>query len=311
MLSTRFYMRGDVQKGVFMNSMLSYKENTTHGDRFLPIQYYYCTTPHTYRELPLHWHEEMEITIIQHGVVSYDINFQSEVMSEGDLILISPHILHSASQVDMIEMASHSILFHFDLLGVQSPDICTLKYITPIANGTYKMPSRIQKDAAGYDDLYQTFLSLITIFEHKKMGFELLLKEQLYHFIYLLYQHGHIKKEKSSAPNTDTEEKIKMMLTYIKEHYSRQLTINELAKHCHFSEVHFMNFFKKYTGMTCISYINTYRLEIAASQLSHLQKSITSIAMDCGFPNISYFNRQFKSKYHSTPKEYRQQYFSY
>ena len=49
------------------NTLKTNKEKARHGDIFLPVNSYHCLIPFTYRELALHWHEEMEITLIQDG----------------------------------------------------------------------------------------------------------------------------------------------------------------------------------------------------------------------------------------------------
>ena len=51
--------------------------------------------------------------------------------------------------------------------------------------------------------------------------------------------------------------------------------------------------------------MNQYRMEIAAGKLLSGVESVTDIALDTGFHNISYFNRVFKKKFGMTPKEYR------
>ena len=48
--------------------------------------------------------------------------------------------------------------------------------------------------------------------------------------------------------------------------------------------------------------------EIAAERLASGRESITDIALDTGFNNISYFNRVFKKSFGMTPKAYRQAY---
>lgn len=100
-------------------------------------------------------------------------------------------------------------------------------------------------------------------------------------------------------------EKLKNVIRYIKENYQRQVTVSELAGICHFSEYYFMRFFKKYMNMTCIEYLNQYRMEIAAGKLAESSQSVTDVALDTGFQNISYFNRVFKKSYHMTPTQYR------
>ena len=83
------------------------------------------------------------------------------------------------------------------------------------------------------------------------------------------------------------------------------ITIEELAETVNLSKHYFMRFFKKYMGMTCIEYINDYRLNIAANLLLTTRMRITEVAVSIGITNLSYFNRIFKKKFNLTPKEYR------
>ena len=70
-----------------------------------------------------------------------------------------------------------------------------------------------------------------------------------------------------------------------------------------FSESHFMKFFKQHLHTTFTSYLNGYRLTIAARVLLTEDDSILSISERTGFNNLSYYNRLFK--YQMSPREYR------
>lgn len=61
-----------------------------------------------------------------------------------------------------------------------------------------------------------------------------------------------------------------------------------------FQRILFYAFLQKYMNMTCIEYLNQYRMEIAAGKLAESSQSVTDVALDTGFQNISYFNRVFK-----------------
>lgn len=63
---------------------------------------------------------------------------------------------------------------------------------------------------------------------------------------------------------------------------------------------------KKMTGLSFISYVNERRLAVAAEALKKSNDKILSISQEAGFTNLSNFNRQFKSRYGVTPKEYRE-----
>ena len=75
------------------------REKVSHGDIFLPVNSYHCIVPDTYTELSLHWHEEMEITLIREGVSDYRVGQDFFRASAGDLILVPPMTLHSAMEL--------------------------------------------------------------------------------------------------------------------------------------------------------------------------------------------------------------------
>ena len=58
-------------------------------------------------------------------------------------------------------------------------------------------------------------------------------------------------------------------------------------------------------NLTCIEYLNQYRLNMAARQLTATDLPVTTIALESGFNNISYFNRVFKKYFGITPREFR------
>lgn len=283
----------------------SLKENTSHGNVLLPYNYYNCSVPSTYRNLPTHWHPEMELTMIISGRITYYIDMTPLQLNAGDLLIISPNTLHSAHQINRYTMTSDSLLFHLDMIGYQQTDTCSIKYLTPIMNGNIKFPHVIRPSDAGYTEIKECFQTLVEAHQKKPYGYELLIKEKLLSFIFLLFQFNHYTCSSKEIIIPTSEYKIKQVLSYIQKHYSEAITISELSKLCNFSEIHFMNFFKKTVGTTCIKYINNYRLAMAAVALETTNDSIMNIALECGFHNISYFNRQFKQQFNMTPKDYR------
>ena len=125
---------------------------------------------------------------------------------------------------------------------------------------------------------------------------------------------GYIIEQKSQiAPSVQNtvyrkNKQIKKVLTKIRNDYSKQLTLDDLANEAQLNKQYFCRAFKQVTGKTPIDYLNYYRIECAAEQLSLSYLSITDIALACGFNDLSYFNRLFKRNKGVTPSNYRKKF---
>ncbi|MDO5515923.1 MAG: AraC family transcriptional regulator [Clostridium sp.] len=288
-----------------INNLINLKENTHHGDFILPFSTYLCSFSNTFTFVPIHWHEEMEITFIKKGYGQHKIDLTPFDVEEGDIILVKPFSLHSINQINRNDMIWDTMVFNLNMLNSALTDGCLIKYFAPIFNNENELPMIIKKDYPGYDDLFTTLKKIFCCYEKKTYGFELELKSLFFHFFYTIYANKLVKEKKSSSISKEVSSKIKSILQFIHKNYYKDLTIPEIASTCNFSEYHFMRFFKKYIGMTCIEYINNYRLETASTLLNESDKSILDISFEVGFNNVSYFNKLFKKKYSITPKEFR------
>lgn len=285
-----------------MEQKEEYLEKTNHGSPLFPIEYYHCLYPAGLSALPVHWHEEFEITYIRKGSCTYLVDLEACHAGEGDLLFFASGMLHGIPEGQVRELETDSFVFHPQMLGT-GKDVCGVKYVGPARAGEVRFPAVIKKDAVESSGLAEVFEKLKKSFLGKGEGYELESEALLYQFFYLLYKC--VPHKRITSENEEVLEKLKNVIRYIKENYQRQVTVSELAGVCHFSEYYFMRFFKKYMNMTCIEYLNQYRMEIAAGKLAESSQSVTDVALDTGFQNISYFNRVFKKSYHMTPTQYR------
>lgn len=99
--------------------------------------------------------------------------------------------------------------------------------------------------------------------------------------------------------------RIRKVKQYIDEHASEPIRQTDLADLVGMSRSAFSSFFKLRTGRTLSDYLIEIRLGNAARMLVDTNKSISEICYDCGFNNLSNFNRIFKSRKGSTPREFR------
>lgn len=287
------------------DEFMSLKENAKHGDFLLP--YIVCTTimPDFFSSFPIHWHDEMEIVYIEEGELKETVDLEEYSASAGDIVLIRPCLLHSFKLGDYKRVKMKTIIFNLSMLAGNTTDACSIKYFTPFLDGQYSYPCIIRKDDNHYSELLEVIQELITLYETHPVFYEIEIKSALFKMFAILFGNFFEKEAVEISINDNTTRNIKIILDYIRENYMNPITIEELASSVNLSKHYFMRFFKKYMGMTCIEYINDYRLNIATNLLLTTNQQITEISTGIGITNLSYFNRIFKKKYKMTPKEYR------
>lgn len=284
---------------------LQLKELTTHGDFLSPISYYELNGGTNTFVLPMHWHEEMEITFIASGHGTYDLNLEEIPVQNEDILIIPPGVLHAAKLEDNNNMKTLTFVFHLNMLNSLLTDACAIRYFVPLMHGEITSPMVIRKNSEGYAEIVACFFKLHDAYKEKTAGYELAVKSHLLLLFYQLFHYNILSKAGKQSRIQHTSELLKNVINYIHTNYAEHITVADLAALCDFSEYHFMRFFKKHVGMTCIDYINNYRLDVASAMLKEREDSVMEIALDTGFNNISYFNKVFKSKFKVTPSQYR------
>jgi len=96
---------------------------------------------------------------------------------------------------------------------------------------------------------------------------------------------------------------------YINLHYTEEIRLSQLAELTDMTPVSFSRFFKLRTGKSLSDYIIDIRLGHATRQLVDSTKTVAEICYECGFNNLSNFNRIFKKKKGCSPKEFREIYY--
>jgi transcriptional regulator GlxA family with amidase domain len=104
--------------------------------------------------------------------------------------------------------------------------------------------------------------------------------------------------------------RIEKTMQYLNQNFDKVVTLAEVSKLANMSEAAFSRFFRTKTGMTFIDSLNEIRLGHASRLLIDTTQSVAEIAYNSGFNNISNFNRIFKKKKGTTPKEFRESYLS-
>lgn len=283
----------------------NYKEKRKHGNIQFPFTIYKCMIPDFLTYYPIHWHPEMEIIYVAEGMCHVTLNLETYCLEKGDILLITPGLLHSIEGNGLISSVYYNIIFDFSLLLCKETDICNTRYLLPYMEGTALLPSILKPQMKHYSQIRNCLEALIGDRKIREPGFELLTKSRLMLLFYYLEPLKQVADKKYLTENTSKIQQIKQILFYVENNYSNPITIEDAAALCNFSPSYFMKFFKSATGTSFLQYVKHYRLEMAASLLVNTDYSVLSISEEVGFHNHSYFIRAFKEKFGKTPREYR------
>ena len=277
------------------------KEKAPHGDVFFPFQYHLTHLNTTSPEVSIHWHPEMELSMITSGQAHYSIDFQDYKVSEGDIICIQPNLLHSVKIRPKEPLTSDSFVFHLNLLGNSPADICTRRYFTPITEGTLKLPQIISKENPMYSELKKHFELLTDCCRQKATGYELEIKALLFHLLCMIISSPQTHR---TTPDNTHSERMKRIFNYLHDHYSEDISVEDAASLCGITPSHFMHYFKEKSGTTFTQYLNQYRLNQSAFRLRQGIPAAEA-AFACGFNNLPYFYKRFREYYRMTPREFQ------
>ena len=113
----------------------------------------------------------------------------------------------------------------------------------------------------------------------------------------------------TSRPPADMTNKIlspvEQILKYINEHYSENITLEELEEKFYLNKSYICRIFRKTMGISLVNYIQHKRILEAQQMLLTTDASIINISLECGFSNLQHFYRVFKKMTDLTPNEYK------
>ncbi len=280
-----------------------YRENKVHTEDNFPYNTYLCSIPLDFPCVPIHWHDEIELIVVQKGSGKILVDFNRYQVSAGDIVVVLPGHLHSIDETSGCSMEYENILFRGDLLFSRKEDICTSAYLRPLITGNLPVDSYIHPGLDYYKGFSRIIKNIDTLCQQRPTGYQLAVKGHLFQLFFLLLS-SQTKKALSKTEQKSLE-KIKFIIHYVEEHYSEQITVEQMANLCYYSSSHFMKFFKSHMGVSFVQYLNDYRLTMARRLLTTSEYNVLEVAQQTGFENLSYFNRMFKRKYGITPRQLR------
>lgn len=250
-----------------------------------------------------HWHSYFEITCVQSGTGHYFVNGKEYTMDEGDIIIfnnVEPHGWKLKGDDMHLLVMVFSPEFVAEKLSVFDSE-----YLKPFVERGSNFRNRIGREEAVSHEIRKGIREIYTEWEEKKEGYPLMIKANILRILTILiraYQDdsksGEMLKEKKNAMK-----RLEQAFVYIDDHYSEKLTLDEVAAAAFMSSTYFSSYFRKVTNISFSEYVTRLRISHARELLRDREKSVTEIALECGFHNISNFYRMYKKYVGKAPRE--------
>lgn len=251
--------------------------------------------------LPFHMHDKYELTMIVKGSGTRIIGDNIDNFESGDIVFVGamvPHQWQSSFNGSVSKVRAITVFLDANFPTEDFQGLAEFKRFRELLGQTKRgiqFSGELKKKVAskmnaleGLEDMEL----MVSIFDILKLmigskEFDLLSNE---HFII--------------DQNIDTD-RISVITEYIYKNLRNKISLSELASIVSLHPGSLSRMFKQSTGYSVVEYINRIRIGLACKLLDETNEPIINIAYDCGYQNLSHFNRFFKKSKSATPSEYR------
>lgn len=282
------------------------RELLRHGTSSFPIASYHDDLGAA--EVPWHWHEEWEAAVIAKGKCLVRTERESYVIREGEGFFINSGVLHGCWDVEKSGCRLHSLVFHPRLVGGSMESVFYQDYVLPLMEIRRAESLHLKPDVSWQASALSAVESAWQACMDEQPGYEWQVRNALSQMTWQLHC------ALPAAPGTPSPkairdgERLKRMLSYIDEHLADELSTARIAASAAISESECLRCFRGVINITPIQYVRQRRVRRAARLLRASLKSVSDIAVECGFQDFSYFTKTFREIEGCTPTEYRRRY---
>lgn len=260
-------------------------------------------TKNTLLSMPEHdTHPTFEITVFLTSEGTYSINGRDFDFKCGDVFIMPPNAPHAVSNITK-EGVIYNLTFEGDFVvnhKIYDEDNCLRVFSGNAAN----FKNRLDRTNPVLAEIIMLMDKIYDEFSMKNPGFENMVRIYIQTILVNIYRNFDYGKEQelTKPRNIILLEK---SIDYINEHFTDDISLDELAEIAGFTPTYYGIIFKKINGITPWEYVTAKRISYAISLLgSGEYSSILELATKCGFNNSANFNRTFKKYTGFVPSQY-------
>jgi AraC-like DNA-binding protein len=251
-----------------------------------------------------HWHDCIEISYVKKGRGCYVVNGNEYIMEPGDVIIfnsLEPHFWKAFPPENMIQPV---LVFSPSLIWSGETNIFDYQYLKVFSEKSTNFSNKLPPKHPVTKEIFNLLIEMSLEYENKQVGYKLMLKAKLLQLITYLIRF--FQDDSKSLEDTRIKqsqlERLNSSLEFINANYIKDIRLSQVASIACMSSSYFSTFFSKTLGLPFKEYLIRLRIKHAAGLLNTTNKSITEIALESGFNNLSNYYKAYK-KYNVPPLE--------
>lgn len=252
-------------------------------------------------DYPIHFHSDYELNLVMNTSGKRIIGDSIEDFENCDLVLLGPGLPHKWKAPTLDETQVITIQFHEQMYN---SFLLNKRVFEPIRELLIRSTRGIVYTGKTFERVKERLLNLSnargfnTALEFYSILYDLSIADEQRLLTSASYDSSLLVRESRSR-------RIEKICKYIEVNFKKDITLKEVAELVNMSESAISHFFKKRTNRSFITYLTDVRIGYASRLLAETTQSIADIAFECGFSNLSNFNRIFKKYKNQTPTDYR------
>ncbi len=292
----------------------THHRNSVHAKGYFPLKVVLNDSHHGSQHIveffAPNWHKELELVYVSQGTVLFEVDGRSFELNCGDALLLNSEEFHVGHAQHGARCQVYAIVFDPLILQFSLDDTAQQQIVSPLLTGQWKLPTVIRPRQDWEKKILEYLQEICRIAESSRLGAELKIKAFLY-LILAEAKTGHTPAASAdryfgdNSPSKVEHKRWQPVLDHVEANYAQQVYVADLAHLAGLSVDRFYRKFKAATGKTPIGFVNHVRIHNAMAWLRERDLSVTDIAFEVGFRNVSYFIRAFKKELKCTPNQYR------
>lgn len=237
-----------------------------------------------------HWHRSVEIFALYEGTLDFYINEENHPLTPGEFMLVNSNEIHSV-----------------DAPGTNLTIVLQIPLKTFEEYFTGEQFIRFTHEPKTQDkEVMELIRQMYEAYQSKACGYEMKVRGLYYTLLHLLVtKYRELDVSPDMLKQNQKLRRLSTITAYLKDNYTAELSLENLAKIFGYSPAYLSRMFQKYAGINYKSYLQNIRVECAYKELANTEHTISEVALNNGFPNSKALTKAFEKKYGLLPSEFR------